>query len=267
MPLGTCTKAFGGMSIAETAEIFARSGLDCVELYFCQKELFGWKYNMCGYEPLPSASSIVSAVGVFRSYGINVCAFGIYNCLWQGSASDCADSLKMFREYCDAAVENGISTVTTHSGTVINTAGSQRGSRDIKKRAFDAFTPALAEAVKRRLTVAVECSPFDVFGGWSDFCELKEYVRSALGTSDMLKYIAVPSSSDSGVNNSDIAMYHLKDKKQGGTFYERFGDGDTDFSDFFRDIKNMPDTPIILEYVNSGNIEDTAKRVWGFMNR
>ncbi len=261
MMLGTCTKSFGGMSVAETAEIFAISGLDCTELCFCQKELAGWKYNLCGYEPIPSVSDVASAMNTFRSYGIGICALGIYNCLWQGSVSDCVDSLRTFREYCDIAAENGISMLTTHTGTVLNTVNARRNAPDIRKKVFDSFTMALTEAAKRGLTVAVECSPFDILACYSDFCELKEFVHGTLGTSDMLKYIAVPSSNDEDVDVSDIALYHLKDKKRGGMFYERFGDGDSDFSDFFADIHKTPDVPVILEHVNSGNLAETAGRV------
>ena len=261
MMLGTCTKSFGGMSVAETAEIFEVSGLDYAELCFCQKELNGWKYNLCGYEPLPFSSEVAAAMDIFRSHGVSICALGVYNCLWQGSSSDCVDSLRIFREYCDIAFENGIAILATHTGTVLNTANARKSAPDIRKKVFDSFTMALTEAAKCGLTVAVECSPFDILTNYSDFCELKEHIQRTLGTSSMLKYIAVPSSDDRNVDISDIALYHLKDKKRGGMFYERFGEGDADFSDFFADICKASDIPVILEHVNSGNLSETARRV------
>lgn len=258
--LGSCTKSFGGISIAETAEIFVKSGLDCAELCFCQQELPGWKYNFCGYEQLPKSSEVAAAVEVFRSNGIKVVAIGVYNCLWQGSFKEHTESLRYFREYCDIAAENHIDTITTHTGTVLNTVNSQRNAPDIKRKASEAFIPALTEAAKRGLTVAVECSPFDAFRNYADFSELKKYINSTLGTNNMLKYIGVPASDDINIDNSDIALYHLKDKKKSGIFYECFGDGDTDFSVFFESVKASPHIPVILEHVNSGNLAETVKR-------
>ncbi len=258
MLLGACTKSFGGMTVAETAEIFAKAGLSCAELCFCQKELSGWKYNFSGYEPLPDVADVLKASEIFGEFGIKICAVGVYNCLWQGSFQNTEESLKYLREYCDIAASIGVKLITTHTGTMNHLANSAKSSTDFKTRVYESFTQALAEAAKRGLTIAAECAPSDILTGYEDYLRLKNYVCTALGTSDMLKYIGVPALGDTCEDIDEIALFHLKDKKTDGKFYERFGNGDGDFTSFFKKLPQIGETPVILEYVNSGNLAETV---------
>ena len=260
MKLGASTKSFGGMALVDTAALFSNSGLCCAELCFCQTELGGWKYNLSGYEPLPKLSDAENAKRIFADFGIVISSVGIYNCLWQGDSEAVADSLKYFCEYCDLACDMGVKLITTHSGTPGFRSDTNKTDRFYGK-VFECFVNALVEAEKRGLYVAVECSDNDALSDYGDFLRLKEYTEYILGRSNMLKYIGVPVCDGICADNEDSALFHIKDRKRDGRFFERFGDGDGDFKAFFKSCTPYTDKPVILEYVNSANLLDTVGRV------
>lgn len=265
MLIGASTRSFGGMSVQKVAEIFSESGLSCAELCFCQSELSGWKYNLCGYEPLPDTEDVLKSVEVFKSYGIEVSALGVYNCFWSGSDDDIADSLRLFSEYCDLAHSCNIKNLATHGGSLMASPFS-KVREDIYRKLRDGFVYACIEAEKRGLTIAVEYGFGDVVEKSSDFCDLVQYVKGSLGRANMLKYICTPVCNGDGLCNDDIALFHIKDRKTDGRYYERFGDGDCDFSAFFDTALRKSDVPLIFEYINAQNIQRTVREFKNAMN-
>lgn len=260
LKLGASTKSFGGLTVEATADLFAGAGLDCAELCFCQEEIPGWKYNFCGYRPLPSVRELIKAVNIFADRGISICAIGVYNCLWSGSVSDTAESLKYFSEYCDIARELGIKTVATHSGSLLN-RGAKELTEDFKDKMFCHFVAALTEAAGRDITVSVECSFNDVLCNRDEFNLFRGNVRHYFGRSDMLGFTCVPACdlADEDSDISDIKLFHIKDKSRDGRFYERFGEGSADYSVFFGKMPLFSEIPVIFEYINSGNIKETVQ--------
>ena len=253
MHLGASTKSFGGMSVAETADIFAKSGLNCAELCFCHTDLSGWKYNLTSYRPLPDGDDILRATESFSRQGISVVSLGVYNCLWQGGASGFSESLRCFCEYRDAAKQTGVNMLCTHSGVAEARIFGGRVPEDYKRLVFETFACAFSEAHKRGITVALECANWDAVKNYAEFLELKRYIKSTLGTDEMLKYIGVPCYDSAYENSDDIAMFHMKDKEKDAKFYTCFGKGDADFSEFFKGAKAYGDIPYILEYVTASN--------------
>lgn len=248
------------MTVGETAALFAHSGLDCAEICFCQTDLSGWKFNFSGYRSLPDTADIRRAVCEFSDNGVSVVSIGLYNCLWQGGAGGFSESLRYFCEYCDAAKEAGADMICTHSGTTDMWLGGGRIPDNYRESVFECFACALTEAYKRGITVALECGSTDALKDYNDYLLLKEYIRNAVGTDNMLKYIGVPCNGEK-YDKHDTALFHLKDRKNDGRYYECFGKGDADFSEFFGNITDSSDIPIILEYVNGSNIREVAKLV------
>lgn len=249
------------MTVKETAELFAKSGLNCCELCFCQSDLSGWKYNYSGYGALPSAEDILRAVETFTSYGIKVLSIGVYNCLWQGTAESISASLEYFGEYCDIASDNGIKMLSTHSGTADARLGIGKIPKDNDERVTECFMYALLEAYKRGLTLALECGEFDVIKSYDEFSVLKREAKKNLGTSEMLKYIGVSCCGNEQIKADELAFFHLKDKSRDGRFYECFGNGNSDCSLFFDSLNSYNNPPLILEYVNSSTLSQVVGKV------
>lgn len=249
------------MTVYDTAALFSRCGLDCAELCFCQTDLSGWKYNFSGYHPFPDPEDIIRAVGTFRSFGISVVSLGIYNCLWQGDAVTVAESLRYFCEYCDAASEAGIGMISTHTGTTDIRISSGRVPANYREKVLECFAYALMETHKRGLTAAIEYGSTDALKDHTEHESLKDFIRNAIGTDSMLKYIGVPCVDKHYHDADDVAMFHLKDKKNNDRFYECFGKGDADFSQFFASPDTFGNIPVILEYVNRSNLYEVSELV------
>lgn len=257
--LGASTKSFGGMSVAECADLFSRASLSCCELCFCQSDLSGWKYNLCGYSSLPSAEQVLRAAETFKSRGIELCALGVYNCFWNGNGSVFYDSVKLFCEYCDIASECGIKVIATHGGATALRAVSGKFDNDISEKLKLGFALSCAQAKKKGLTVSVEYGFADILHTYSDFSALSDKVSDFLGSDDMLKVTAVPIFCDANVPCERIGLFHVKDRKTDGRYFLPFGSGDANFDELFRLSKKMPDIPLVFEYINRENILQTAE--------
>lgn len=259
MKIGASTKSFGGKTVKEVAEIFAKCGLTAAELCFCQSDLLGFRYNLCGNSDLPSLENVRNATETFRDFGIDVCALGVYLNFWSGTDGEIFDTLRLFTEYCDIAYSLDIRALCTHTGNTSQIPMSKSFGNGLCEKMYEGFTCACIEAKKRGLTVAVECGETDAVQDYKGFTKLCEYVRESIGSSDMLKYIYTPVFSKK-VPDSEIAMIHLRDRKKDGKYFERFGEGDVDFSPFIPELGQMKELPVILEYVNSENLSDTVKK-------
>ena len=254
MNIGASTKSFGGLTVSETAELFAKSGLNRAELCFCQSDLSGWKFNLCGRGIIPEVGRVYGAVKEFYRHGVTVCGLGLYNCLWAGGAEKAVEAVEYFAEFCDMAKESGVEMICTHTGTPGFGLYGQRQPEDLKERALELFMYALFEAFKRGIAVAVEFGAEDALCGYDGYILLKERAQRVLGTSEMLKYIGVPSGDKPGADYGEVGLFHIKDKDAGGRFYGCFGSGAGDFSEFFKNIAQYRDIPMILEFVNSSNL-------------
>ena len=258
--LGACTKSFGGRSVEHTAEILKRYNLSCVELCFCLSDLDGWHYNLCGYEKLPDAECVQRAVEIFNSYGIDVVAIGIYSNLWDGGAEKTFDAHRLFSEYCNLAYLSGVKRITTFGGIISAKYLRNAIDSDLKLKVYDSFCKALVEAEKRNLTLALEVSPGSVIGNFNNYLALKNYIKNEFASFDNLKFIYDIESVGYNIASDEIALCHIKDKKDNGIYFERFGFGNADFSGIYKIAKENPDIPLILEYVNCENIGDTADK-------
>ncbi len=259
MKIGASTKSFGGMSVSEAAQLFARCGLSLAELCFCMSDLSGWRYNLCGYEPLPGGKQVSDAVEAFRKCSVEICAIGVYCNFWSGSTDEIYDSMQLFTQYCDIALACGVKTLTTHTGTTALLPLSQGFGNRLRQKLYSGFTYACIEAEKRGLTLAVECGENDALQDYDEYLALKQHVEKCIGRSNMLKYIYTPAFSKKAPD-SEMAMIHLRDRKKDGKYFERFGEGDVDFTPLFSDFGQNKHLPVILEYVNSANLADTVKR-------
>lgn len=259
--LGASTKGFGGKSVEQTAQLFAKAGLDCTELCFCLSDLSGWHHNLCGYEKLPSAEDAQRAVEIFESYKIDVVAIGVYSNLWDGGSAKVFDAQRLFSEYCNLAYLSGVKTITTFGG--ITTAKYLRNAfnEGMKLKIYDGFCKALAEAEKRNLTLALEASPGSATASFDDYLVLKNYIAKEFALFDNLKFIYDIESASFNIASDEISLCHIKDKKKNGVYFERFGYGDGDFSGIYRIAREKPDIPLILEYVNSENVGETAENL------
>lgn len=259
MKIGASTKAFGGKSSREVAELFAKCALGTAELCFCQSDLSGFRYNLCGSAALPSADDAGKAVEAFKVCGIDVCAIGVYLNFWSGKDSEIYDTLGLFCEYCDMAASLGVRTLTTHTGSVFALSASRGFDKRLYEKLCHGFVYASVEAHKRGLTIGVEFGDTDAVKSYSEFLKLKEYANGIAGT-DTLKCISSPCVQNEEIPLSQIALCHIKDRKHGSKFYERYGAGDTSFDAFFSESEKYSHIPMILEYVNSENLGDTARR-------
>lgn len=261
MKFGASTRSFGGRSIKETAEIFASAGLSCCELCFCQNDLHGWKYNLCGYSELPPVREVKQAIEIFAEKGIEVSALGVYNSYRCESPVDFTDSARLFAEYCNLAYETGVKILATHTGTTAFRVINPKENAEVFEKLCCGFLLSCIEAEKYGLTIGTECGICDILSNFEGFLSLKEHINNALGRSNMLKYIAVPSGVYTEHEAANTVLFHLKDRKKDGRYYERYGDGDVDFSDFFDTVRGLGDIPVILEYVNSENLLKTMNRI------
>ena len=256
--LGVSTKAFGGKSVEETAQLFAKANLCCTELCFCLSDLSGWQHNLGIYRELPDAEEVQKAIEIFKSYGVEVCAIGVYSNLWDGDAGRTLDSHKLFCEYCNLAYLNNVKTLTTFGGNTLIRAMRNGLDEIFYRKVYEAFGQALAEAKKRGITIALDISCGDVITDYKAYTVLKNYITDEFAYFDNLRLIYDIESASENVSFDEIALCHIKDKKKNGVYFERYGTGDGDFSKIYKIAKERPDIPLIFEYVNSENVTVTV---------
>lgn len=262
MKIGASTKSFGGKRTREVAELFGENGLSAIELCFCQNDLSGFRYNLCGKADLPCISEAQAAKEIYNGYGIEICSIGVYCNFWCGTYREIFDTFHLFTKYCDIAYALGVKTLATHTGSVFAMPASRGFSTDLSEKLYQGFTHAAIEAHKRGLTIAVEVDEKDAIACYGQYLELKKRVFDNIGV-DVLKMIYSPGMENGEISAPEIAVCHIKDKKNGGKFYERYGAGDMDYSGFFKAFGKNEDIPMILEYVNSENLGETVNRFRG----
>lgn len=256
--LGASTKAFGGKSIREVAELLAENNLSCVELCFCLSDLSGWYHNLCGYEKLPEVEEAERAVEIFKSYNIEVSAIGVYSNFTDGNAEKIFDAQRLFSEYCNLAYLCGIKTLATFGGITPIKYMRSISREAMKLKTYDSFCEALSEAKKRKLTIALDLCGSDTISGYGDYLSLKHYIASEFASFDNLRLIYDIESASCDVDFNEIIMCHIKDKKRNGLYFERYGTGDGDFTGIYTIANQRPEIPLIFEYVNSENLGATV---------
>ncbi len=258
MKIGVSTKSFGGMTTEEAANLFEKSGIDCAELIFCQTDLSGWRYDAAGGMTLPDAETLRKAVGCYRKHGVEILSLGLYSNLWSGGDDEQYASMRTASEYCNLCAEAGIGMISTHGGLIGTLPVRQSFDGALCTKLLTGLSHLCMEAAKYGIRVALEPSPKDALPNLSAVENAVRQVTGRIGAAGTFRTVYTLADGEQMPPKEELAFFRIKDKDADGRFYERFGAGCTDWQSFFEASSSFG-LPYVMEYVNSGNLAETAE--------
>lgn len=258
MKLGVSTKSFGGMTTDEVANLFEKCGIDCAELIFCQTDLSGWRYDAVGGMTLPDAEKLLKAVECYRKHGVEILSLGLYSNLWSGNDDEQYACMQTISEYCELCAGTGIGMISTHGGSTGTVPVRQSFDGPLYGKLLTGLSHLCTEAAKYGVRAALEPSPRDALPDLAAVKCAVQRVTERIGAAGTFRTVYTFADGEKMPPKEELAFFRIKDKSPDGRFYERFGTGCTDWQSFFASSSSFG-LPYVMEYVNSGNLYETAE--------
>lgn len=271
--LGLATNGFNQLTNEEMAQLAAGAGLQCVQLFFTQKDSNYWRYN----QPV-DVSAVTEAewhriAGAYRSRGLEIQALGVYANLIEPSEEGREKNYQYFAEMMRIARTMGVHMLLTECGAVIVPGKG----RDLSASLDESAWPRLVEMTRRLIPLAEE---HDVV------IAVESYFQDLLGSAMAVRYFleeinhprvrALLDPANLLPHNSleemfqalgpYIAALHAKDRKLHVTQGVAAGKGDLDYRKYL-DLarQHCPQLPLVLEYVNPQTYEAALAHVRSFL--
>jgi sugar phosphate isomerase/epimerase len=266
--IGVTTRAFGGLTISDTAREMAAGGFRCTELCFVHSDLDGWTYNGIGSLEGITPERIKAVADEFRGRGIEVTSLGMFTDLRNPDESARAAAIDYAKRYIEFAAEAGIPYIASECGF---TPGKRGINADTYESDYQNLKETLRticlEAEKAHVHLALEACVLDIIPSprrlknLIEELEHESHVR--LGAMlDPANFLA--NSDEEGMFHYlryDISYLHGKDRKINAAYGVNVGDGDIDWVKFMECYLRYADRkPFILEYCNRDNCREIKAR-------
>ena len=266
--IGVTTRAFGGLTISDTAREMAAGGFRCTELCFVHSDLGGWVYNGIGPLDGITPARIRSVAEEFRGRGVEVTSLGMFTDLRNPDPSEREKAIDYAKRYIELASEAGIPYIASECGF---TPGKRGINADTYESDYQNLKETLRticlEAEKAHVHLALEGCVLDIIPSprrikhLIEELEYESHIR--LGAMlDPANYIA--NSDEEGMFyylRYDISYIHGKDRKFNAVSGVNVGDGDIDWVKFMECYLRYADRkPFILEYCNRDNCREIKAR-------
>jgi len=258
MKLGLATNGFNALTNDEMAQLAADAGLDCVQLFLCQKDSNFWRYNgRADLSPLTPAECRRIA-DAYRSRNVAVPSIGVYTNLIEPDPAELAKNIQYFADMIRVANDMGIRTLATECGSII-VPGKGRDlsaslSEDAYPRLVDSTRKLADMADKHDVVIVFEPYFQDLLGSATAtryFLEDINHprIRAQLDPANLLPHNTLEEMF--AALGPYIAMLHAKDRKLHVTRGVAAGQGDVDYWKFIALARqHCPHLPLIVEYVN-----------------
>jgi len=271
MKMGVVSRSYPGMDVQKTAEFLAARGLNCTELCMLHPDFNGWAYN--GLSALDengiTKELTKQKADVFRNYGVEVTAFGVFTDLLSPDDEYRQRCIDMYIRCMDFAEYAGIRNVSTELGF---RPGKRGITTDVYESDFTRLKQSfitLGNAAKTRgLAICIEACVIDVIPSAKRLRDFILQIKDESGLTnikvllDMANFIANSDEDDVFKYLTPYIVYcHGKDRKVNDVTGRMFGEGDIDWVKFFKNyFKFTPDAPFIFEYVNADTTDLAIKR-------
>lgn len=270
--IGVTTRAFGGLTISDTAREMAAGGFRCTELCFVHSDLAGWKYNGIGELDGITPARIRAVADEFRGRGIEVTSLGMFTDLRNPDENERAAVIDYAKRYIEFASEAGIPYIASECGF---TPGRRGINADTYESDYQNLKETLRticlEAEKSHVHICLEACVLDIIPSPRRLKNLIEELERESGVRlgsmlDPANFLA--NSDEEGMFHYlryDISYLHGKDRKMNAAYGVNVGDGDIDWVKFMECYLRYADRkPFILEYCNRDNCREIKARAEGY---
>lgn len=271
--LGLATMGFADLTHEEMAELAREAGVDCVQLFFSQKDTPYWRYNgRFDASPLtPEACRRIAES--YRSRALEIHSLGVYTSLIEPDEGEREQNLRHFIDMMRIAQMMGIGVLVTECGTALRPGIG----RDLNIALHEEAYPRLMDSVRKLLPMAEERDIIIAFEGYFQdllasatairyFIEEINHprVRVLLDPANLLPHNTLEEMF--AALGPYIVALHAKDRKLHVTHGVAAGEGDLDYRKFIALARqHCPQAPLILEYVNTQSYRSALAHVRSFL--
>lgn len=273
MKLGLATNGFNQLTNDEMAQLAADAKLDCVQLFFTQKDSNYWKYNQPVDVSAVTESECHRIAHAYRSRGLDIQALGVYANLIEPDEVAREKNFAYFADMMRIAKTMNVRMLLSECGSIIVPGKG----RDLSASLDESAWPRLVDMVRRLIplaethdvTIAIESYFQDLLGSATAvryFLEEINHprVRALLDPANLLPHNSLEEMFNALAPY--IAALHAKDRKLHVTKGVAAGQGDLDYGKYVALArKHCPDLPLVLEYVNPQTFQAALAHVRSFL--
>lgn len=273
MKIGLATNGFNALTNDETAQLAAEARLDCVQLFFCQKDSNYWKYNQRFDAAKLTPEECHRIAQAYRSRHLDIQAIGVYTNLIEPDDAEREKNVAHFVDMMRVARSMGVRVLGTECGSVIVPGKGRDLSASLDERAYprlvDSVKKLIPEAEKHDCILAFEPYFQDLLGSATAtryFIEEINHprIRCQLDPANLLPHNTLEEMFKALAPY--VCALHAKDRKLHVTKGVAAGEGDLDYRKFIALVRQYcPDIPMIIEYVNPKTYQAALTHLRSFL--
>lgn len=271
--LGLATNGFNSLTNDEMAQLAADAKLDCVQLFFTQKDSNYWKYNRPVDVSAVTEAECHRIAKAYRSRGLEIQALGVYANLIEPDEAEREKNFQYFANMMRIAQTMNVRMLLSECGSIIVPGKGRDLSASLDERTW----PRLVEmtrkliplAEKHNVTIAIESYFQDLLGSATAVRYFMEEinhprVRALLDPANLLPHNTLEEMFNA-LSPYIVAM-HAKDRKLHVTQGVAAGKGDLDYRKYIALArKHCPNLPLVLEYVSPQSYQAALAHVRSFL--
>jgi sugar phosphate isomerase/epimerase len=273
MKLGLATNGFNNLTNDEMAQLAADAKLDCVQLFFTQKDSNYWRYNKPVDVSAVTEAECHRIAKAYRGRGLEIQALGVYANLIEPDEAEREKNFQYFADMMRIAQTMNVRMLISECGSIIVPGKGRDLSASLDERAW----PRLVEmtrrliplAEKHNVTIAIESYFQDLLGSATSVRYFMEEinhprVRVLLDPANLLPHNTLEEMFNALAPY--IVALHAKDRKLHVTAGVAAGKGDLDYRKYIALVrKHCPNVPLVLEYVNPQSYQAALAHVRSFL--
>lgn len=273
MKLGLATNGFNRLTNEEMAQLAADAKLDCVQLFFTQKDSNYWRYNQPVDVSAVTEAECHRIAQAYRSRGVEIQALGVYANLIEPDEVEREKNFQYFVDMMRIAQTMNVRMLLSECGSIIVPGKGRDLTASLDENAW----PRLVEMTRRLIPLAEK---HDVV------IAIESYFQDLLGSATAVRYYLdeinhprvralldpanlLPHNTLEEMFNAlapYIAALHAKDRKLHVTKGVAAGQGDLDYRKYIELArKHCPNLPLVLEYVNPETYQAALVHVRSFL--
>ena len=270
--LGLATNGFN-LTNDEMAQLAADAKLDCVQLFFTQKDSNYWKYNRPVDVSAVTEAECHRIAKAYRSRGLEIQALGVYANLIEPDDAEREKNYQYFADMMRIAKTMDVHMLLTECGSIIVPGKG----RDLSASLDEKTWPRLVEMTRRLIplaekhdvVIAIESYFQDLLGSATAVRYFMEEInhpriRALLDPANLLPHNTLEEMFNALAPY--ICAMHAKDRKLHVTHGVAAGKGDLDYRKYIALARqHCPQIPLILEYVNEKTYQAALEHVRSFM--
>ena len=271
--LGLATNGFNSLTNDEMAQLAADARLDCVQLFFTQKDSNYWRYNKPVDVSAVTEAECHRIAKAYRSRGLEIQALGVYANLIEPDEAEREKNFQYFADMMRIAQTMNVHMLLSECGSIIVPGKGRDLSASLDERAW----PRLVEITRRLIplaekhdvVIAIESYFQDLLGSATAVRYFMEEinhprVRALLDPANLLPHNTLDEMFNALAPY--IVALHAKDRKLHVTAGVAAGKGDLDYRKYIALArKHCPNLPLVLEYVSPQSYQAALAHVRSFL--